>query len=147
MLNSPDFKELLSLFRKHKVKYLIVGGYAVMRYSEPRFTKDLDLLISVEIDNARSVFNALKEFGAPLSRLSAEDFSKEGFFYQMGRPPIRVDILMSIPGIKFDEAWKRRDLLKIDHVEMIFISKDDLIISKKASARPQDLIDVENLEK
>ena len=118
-----------------------------MRYSGPRFTKDLDLLISVESSNAKAVFDALREFGAPLSGLSIEDFSKEGFFYQMGKPPMRVDILMSIPGVKFDEAWNRRDLLEINDTEMIFISKDDLIASKKASARPQDLIDVENLEK
>ena len=147
MLTSPDFKELLNLFKKHNVKYLVVGGYAVMLYTEPRFTKDLDLLISIEIKNATAVYNALKEFGAPLADLTVKDFSQEGYFYQMGRPPVRVDILMSIPGVKFSSAWSRRKQLTIDGVEMNFISKEDLIASKKASGRAQDLIDVKNLEK
>ena len=147
MLTSPDFKELLNLFKKHNVKYLVVGGYAVMLYTEPRFTKDLDLLISVEIKNATAVYNALKEFGAPLANLSVKDFNQEGYFYQMGRPPMRVDILMSIPGVKFSSAWSRRKQLTIDGIEMNFISKEDLIASKKASGRAQDLIDVKNLEK
>jgi len=147
MLTSPDFKELLNLFKKHNVKYLVVGGYAVMLYTEPRFTKDLDLLISIEIKNATAVYNALKEFGAPLADLTVKDFSQEGYFYQMGRPPVRVDILMSIPGVKFSSAWSRRKQLTIDGVEMNFISKEDLITSKKASGRSQDLIDVKNLEK
>lgn len=147
MLTSPDFKELLNLFKKHNVKYLVVGGYAVMLYTEPRFTKDLDLLISVEIKNATAVYNALKEFGAPLANLSVEDFNQEGYFYQMGRPPMRVDILMAIPGVKFSSAWSRRKQLTIDGIKMNFISKEDLITSKKASGRPQDLIDVKNLEK
>ena len=147
MLTSPDLKELLNLFKKHNVKYLVVGGYAVMRYTEPRFTKDLDLLISVEIKNATAVYNALKEFGAPLSGLTVKDFSQEGYFYQMGRPPMRVDIMMSIPGVKFDDAWSRHERLTIDGIEINFISKKDLIASKKASGRSQDLVDVENLEK
>ena len=147
MLTSPDLKELLNLFKKHNVKYLVVGGYAVMRYTEPRFTKDLDLLISVEIKNATAVYNALKEFGAPLSGLTVKDFSQEGYFYQMGRPPMRVDIMMSIPGVKFDDAWSQHERLTIDGIEINFISKEDLIASKKASGRSQDLIDVENLEK
>ena len=78
MLTSPDFKELLNLFKKYNVKYLIIGGYAVMRYTEPRFTKDLDLLISVEPKNATAVYKALKEFGAPLSGLTENDFSQQG---------------------------------------------------------------------
>ena len=147
MLTSPDFKELLNLFKKYNVKYLIIGGYAVMRYTEPRFTKDLDLLISVEPKNATAVYKALKEFGAPLSGLTENDFSQQGYFYQMGRPPMRVDILMSAPGVKFDDAWSRCERLTIDGVEMKFISKEDLIESKKASGRLQDLIDIENLKK
>lgn len=104
MLTSPDFKELLSLFKKHSVQYLIVGGYAVMRYTEPRFTKDLDVLIAVDEDNAVAVFNTLKEFGAPLQGLTPQDFAEEGYFYQMGVPPLRVDVLMSIPGATFAEV-------------------------------------------
>ena len=105
MLTSPDFRELLKLFKKHKIRYLVVGGYAVMKYSEPRFTKDLDIFIATDQDNANNVYAALKEFGAPLENLTPDDFAHKDYFYQMGRPPLRVDIMMSIPGIEFDEAW------------------------------------------
>ncbi|MBW2368930.1 MAG: nucleotidyltransferase [Deltaproteobacteria bacterium] len=137
----------MNLFKKHNVKYMVVGGYAVMLYTEPRFTKDLDIFISVEKKNSTAVYNALKEFGAPLSDLTEKDFSQEGYFYQIGRPPLMVDILMSIPGVKFDDAWKRRKQLTVDGIEMNFINKEDLITAKKTSGRPQDMIDLENLEK
>lgn len=145
MLTSPDFKELLKLFEKHKIRYLIVGGYAVMKYSEPRFTKDLDLFIATDQDNAKSVYLALKEFGAPLENLTSDDFVHEGYFYQMGRPPMRVDIMMSIPGIKFDVAWQNREVVELGDLKLFFISRSDLIKAKKASGRPQDHIDVDKL--
>ncbi len=146
MLTHPDFKELLSVFNAHSVRYLVVGGYAVMMYSEPRFTKDLDLWISVDPENARAVYSALRAFGAPLSGLTEESFSQEGFFYQMGVPPVRVDVMMSLPGMSFDEAWPRRMMLEIEETAIPFISKEDLIRIKRASGRPQDLIDAERLE-
>jgi len=147
MLNAPDFRELLSLFRSNSVRFLVVGGYAVMRYSEPRYTKDLDLWVSADPRNAQSVFAALKAFGAPLQGLTPEDFAHEGYFYQMGAPPLRVDIIMSIAGMKFDEVWQRREDTTVEGVVIPFISKTDLIRSKEAAGRPQDLIDVQNLKK
>ncbi len=84
-----DFRELLKTFNEHAVKYLIVGGYAVMKYSEPRFTKDLDIWIEASPENGKSVFQALKTFGSPLEGLTEYDFAQDGF-YQMGRPPMRV---------------------------------------------------------
>ena len=146
MLTSPDFKELLKLFEKHKIRYLIVGGYAVMKYSEPRFTKDLDVFIATDHDNAKSVYLALKEFGAPLENLSPDDFTHEGYFYQMGRSPIRVDIMMSVPGIEFDVAWKNREVVELGDLKIFFISRSDLISAKEASGRPQDQIDVDKLK-
>ena len=146
MLASPDFKELLSLLEKHSVRYLVVGGYAVMRYTEPRFTKDLDLLIAVDESNAQAIYAALAEFGAPLQNLTPRDFAEEGYFYQMGSPPLRVDVLMSIPGVTFSEAWQRKETVDVAGVAMHFISKEDLLAAKRASGRPQDLLDIENLE-
>ena len=108
MFVNSDFSDLLNLFNANNVKYLIIGGYAVIQYAEPRYTKDLDIWVSVDIDNAAVVYKALKEFGAPLVGLTEADFSEEGFFYQMGRPPMRVDILMGIPGVSFDQAWQQR---------------------------------------
>jgi hypothetical protein len=146
MLTSPDFRELLKLFEKHKIRYLIVGGYAVMKYSEPRFTKDLDVFIATDQDNAKSVYLALKEFGAPLENLTPDDFTHEGYFYQMGRPPLRVDIMMSIPGMKFNTAWENRETVELDDLKIFFISRSDLILTKEASGRPQDKIDIERLK-
>ena len=147
MLTGKDSIELLSLFKKHNIRYLVVGGYAVMRYSEPRFTKDLDLWISTEKSNAEAVFSALKEFGAPLKGLNPDDFSKDGYFYQMGKPPLRFDIMMSIPGLEFESAWERRDEVQLEGLVIPFISKEDLITAKLTSSRPQDLIDAENLKR
>jgi hypothetical protein len=117
-----------------------------MKYSEPRFTKDLDVFIATDEDNANGVYSALKEFGAPLENLTVDDFAHEGYFYQMGRPPLRVDIMMSIPGVEFDEAWENRELIELNDLKIYFISRSDLIRAKEASGRPQDKIDIEKLK-
>ena len=147
MLTSPDFKELLSILEKHKVRYLVVGGYAVMKYTEPRFTKDLDLWIATDPQNAEAVFAALREFGAPLKNLVPADFTQEGYVYQMGNPPFRLDIMMSVPGVTFEAAWASREETQVEGLVIPFISKADLIKTKEASGRDQDRIDVKNLRK
>lgn len=147
MLKSPEFKELLSIFNENKVRYLVVGGYAVMRYAEPRFTKDLDLWIATDRENARRVWKALKEFGAPLENVVLDDFTDESIYYQMGVPPYRVDIMMSLPGVEFESAWKRRGEIRIEEIIAPIISAEDLLQNKKASGRLQDQLDVENLER
>jgi hypothetical protein len=116
-----------------------------MKYTEPRYTKDLDLWIEARPRNARAVFQALKEFGAPLANLTEADFSREGHFYQMGRPPARVDIVMSIEAVRFAEAWRARVTTDFDGVPAYVISLKHLIANKRAVGRPQDLIDVTNL--
>jgi hypothetical protein len=141
MFVNSDFSDLLRLFNANNVRYLVIGGYAVTQHAEPRFTKDLDLWISTGTNNAHAVFKALKEFGAPLANLTVEDFAEEGYFYQMGVPPSRVDILMGIPGIEFEEAWSRRVTVDFDDLPVLFISRKDLITAKLASGRPQDMID------
>ena len=145
MFVNSDFSDLLQIFNTLKVKYLVIGGYAVVQYAEPRFTKDLDVWISTDADNAQAVFIALKEFGAPLTGLTPKDFSEEGFFFQIGVPPVRVDVMMGIPGILFDECWGRRVEVDFEGLKILFISKQDLIASKRAAGRPQDLLDVESL--
>lgn len=116
-----------------------------MKYTEPRYTKDIDIWIATDSENARLIFLALKEFGAPLTNLTEEDFAKVGYFYQMGRPPLRVDIMMSIPGVEFEQAWKSREKVKLGDLDIFFISKTDLIKAKLASGRPQDMIDADKL--
>jgi len=124
---------------------LIIGGYAVSEYTEPRYTKDLDIWIEASEENGENVYKSLKEFKAPLFDLKSSDFAQEGSFYQMGRPPVRIDILMSIEGMNFADAWENRLMIDFFGVETNFISLEDLIQSKKLAGRPQDLIDVENL--
>lgn len=145
MFVNSDFSDLLRLFNANSVRYLVIGGYAVVQYAEPRFTKDLDLWISTDASNAAAVYAALRAFGAPLSDLTEADFAEEGYFYQMGVPPVRVDILMGIPGVAFEEAWQRRFTVDFDGLEVFFISRQDLITAKLASGRPQDILDAEQL--
>ena len=145
MFVNSDFSDLLKIFNDNKVKYLVIGGYAVIQYAEPRFTKDLDLWISTDLSNASAVYQALKSFGAPLANLTEKDFAEEGYFYQMGVPPIRVDILMGVPGGDFEKSWGKRREFDFDGLPVFFISKEDLIAIKKASGRPQDLIDADLL--
>ncbi len=145
MLQSQDFKELLSTLAKHEVRYLVVGGYAVMLYAEPRWTKDLDIWIAIDSRNARAVFAALREFGAPLAGLTESDFAEPGYFYQMGNPPLRVDVMMAIPGGDFEAAWARRNTIDLGGTPVHFIGRDDLVAVKTASGREQDRRDVEAL--
>jgi len=145
MFVNSDFSDLLNLLNANNVKYLIIGGYALVQYAEPRYTKDLDIWIQADPENAKAVYKALKDFGAPLTGMTEADFAEEGYFYQMGRPPLRVDILMGIPGLEFRQAWENRVVVDFDGLSVKFISKDDLIVSKRASGRPQDLIDIDLL--
>jgi hypothetical protein len=141
----PDFKELLSVFNTHRVKYLIVGGYAVSLHAQPRATKDIDILVRPDADNAESVYAALAMFGAPLADLAPADFADRGSFFRMGREPLAVDILSEIPGVDFDAAWERRVEGEIDlrtGLTANFISADDLVSAKLATGRPQDIADV-----
>ena len=145
MFVNSDFSDLLRIFNDNNVMYLVIGGYALVQYAEPRFTKDLDLWISTDAANADAVYRSLSAFGAPLEGMTEKDFAEEGYFYQMGVPPVRIDILMGIPGMGFDEAWIRRNEVDFDQLLVPFISRDDLIIVKRAAGRPQDIIDADLL--
>ena len=147
MFVNSDFTDLLKSFNDHNIKYLVIGGYAYIHYAEPRFTKDMDLWISTDKDNAKKVYRALREFGAPLVNITETDFSEDGTYYQMGIAPVRVDIFMGVPGGNFMACWKKRIAVDFDGLLIPFISKEDLIKIKKASGRPQDLIDVDELQK
>ena len=141
-----DFRELSSALNDCNVKYLVVGAYAVAVHAQPRATKDLDLLVKADADNAKAIFAALAKFGAPLQGMSADDFSEPGPFFRMGREPVGVDILTEIPGVEFDPAWERRVEDVVDEASGLrasFISREDLIAAKLAAGRRQDLADVE----
>ena len=146
----PDFKELLSALNAHRVKYLVVGAYAVSIHAQPRATKDLDILVKPDAENAKAAYAALAQFGAPLEALTFADFAAPGAFFRMGREPVAVDILSGIPGVDFDAAWERRIEDVIDQAtgtRANFLSRDDLMAAKLASGRPQDLADVSAIQK
>lgn len=144
---NSDFRDLLLAFKSFQVEYLVIGGYAVIYYDEPRYTKDIELWVRAEKANAERVYAALKDFGAPIASVTADDFAHEGYFYQIGVPPTRIDILMSVAGVSFDDAWPRRIVENFEGVDMYYVSRADLIAMKKTAGRPQDLIDVAALEK
>jgi predicted nucleotidyltransferase len=139
-----DLKQLLLALNAHGVEYLVVGGWAVGFYSEPRSTKDIDLFIRSGVKNSEAVFRALADFGAPLTGLTPADFrDNPSSVFQLGHEPARADIPQSIDGVDFDEAWPRRIELALEGVPVHVVSADDLIRNKLASGRLRDLADVE----
>src|SRR5579872_5746959 len=145
-----DYKDLLSAVHAHGVKYLVVGGFAVIYHAQPRFTKDMDLFVKADLENAQAIYAALASFGAPLQGIRPEDFTDRNSFFRFGREPKGIDILPAIPGVDFDAAWERRVETTIDTAsgqKAFFISADDLIASKLASGRTRDLADAEDIRK
>jgi hypothetical protein len=127
-----------------------VGGYAVIYHAQPRFTKDIDLFIKADPANAQATYAALAAFGAPLQGIRPEDFAERGSFFRFGHDPHGFDILPDIPGVDFESAWERRVEGVIDpklDLKANFISAPDLIASKLAAGRPQDLADAEAIRK
>jgi hypothetical protein len=116
-----------------------------MRYSEPRFTKDLDLWIDNGRKNTKLVFKALRRFGAPVAGISAGDLEKPEMVLQIGVAPVRVDIMTSVPGLDFQQSWQNRETILWEGVEAHFASKEDLVRAKRAAGRPSDKRDLKNL--
>ena len=141
-----DWIELLAALDAAGIRYLVVGGIAVGFHAEPRFTKDLDVLIHVRRPDQEKLYQVLKEYGAPISILSSEEFLQEDFVFHFGVPPWRIDILTSIPGVDFEKAYLAKAKLPLGTYQADCISKDWLIIAKRASGRPQDLLDLKSLD-
>lgn len=144
---NEDFLDLLRALCAAEARFLVVGAYAVSYHAEPRTTGDLDIWVEASVDNAPRVYEALKRFGAPLFDLQVEDLSTRDLVFQMGVPPRRIDILTSISGVTFDEAWPHRVAAKLGDVELFIIGADHLLRNKKAAGRPKDLLDVVTLER
>ena len=140
-----DFKDLLSAFNARNVRYMIVGGYAYARYTEPRTTKDLDLFVRPDPGNAPSVFQALAEYGTPLGDTTVADLADPSTVIQIGVPPFRIDVLFNIDGLTFDQAWVTAEPALVNEIPVRYISCENLIVNKLAVARPQDLVDVDKL--
>lgn len=146
-MSTPDFIDMIDALRAHGVRFLIVGGYAVGVHGHPRATKDLDVWVEVTAENARRLIAALRDFGAPLHGLSAQDFEREGTGMQIGVPPGRIDVITQVSGLSFADAWPHRlEAAFFERPACPIIGRADLITNKRASARLQDLADVEALE-
>lgn len=144
---NPDFRDLFVELSAAGAEFLVVGAHAVMFYTVPRYTKDLDIWVRPTRDNAQRVYRALAAFGAPLDALTEDDLAIPGTIFQIGMAPNRIDILTSIQGVDFETAWQRRVLSTYGDAAIQLLSRADLLANKRAVGRPQDLLDIAHLEK
>jgi hypothetical protein len=140
-----DFVDLLQAFVDHDVRFLIVGAYALGVHGRPRATGALDIWVEPAPDNAVRVMQALARFGAPLEQVTVEDFSRPGIVFQMGLPPLRIDVLTELSGLTFDEAWPGRTRARFGSVAVDVIGREAFIKNKLVTGRPRDLGDVDSL--
>ena len=146
MLNR-DFKEIISAFNAARVDYLVVGAYALAAHGLPRATGDIDRWVRPVPENAKRIVRALAEFGAPMEEVDVNDFSTPGMVIQFGVEPGRIDILTTIEGVAFDEAYPDRLVVRTDAVDLPVIGREHLLRNKRAVGRPQDLADASRLER
>lgn len=142
----PDWSEFISLLSSHRVRFLIVGAHALAANGRPRATQDLDILVEPSADNAKRLGNALDAFGFPALAREAHRFAELDRMATLGKPPLRIDIMTSISGVDFAQAWRGRLEVQLDGHEVGFLGRDELIANKRASGRPKDLADIALLE-
>lgn len=141
-----DFVEMLSAFSELGVEYLVVGAHALAAHGVPRATGDLDLWVRPSPENAVAAWKALERFGAPLTDLTPTDLEKDDLVFQIGIPPRRIDILTSITGVEFGDAWDQRTSIEYEDLEIPVLGRGHLIRNKRAVGRTRDLADLEELE-
>jgi hypothetical protein len=145
---NPDFLDLLRAFSAADVRFLVVGAYALGVHGRPRATKDFDVWVEASAENAPKVVRALRAFGAPLMGLTEDDLRTPGIGLQIGLEPGRIDVLTAISGVTFEEAWPGRIEAEFgDGVRCGVIGVEHLLKNKRAAGRPQDLADVDALER
>lgn len=147
MLLNQDFKDLLSELNAHSVEFLVVGAHALAAHGHVRATKDLDVWVGPGIDNAERVLAALKAFGAPTHGVTVGDFASPGITFQIGVAPVRIDIITTVDGLTFDASWQKRMASDYGGEPVFVLSREDFIQNKRACGRPQDLADIEALER
>ncbi|MGE5359258.1 MAG: hypothetical protein ACM3NQ_09585 [Bacteroidales bacterium] len=143
---NQDFVDLLRAFVAHDVRFLIVGAYALALHGRPRATGDLDVWVDATPANAPRIFQALASFGAPMSGISQDDFSRPGVVYQLGVAPGRIDLLTALTGLTFEEAWPGRVREVLGDVDVGFIGRESFLKNKRATGRAKDLGDIEGME-
>lgn len=142
-----DYEDLFKTLNAYRVKYLLVGAYAVMYYTRPRFTKDIDVWIIPEKNDVHKIYDALKKFGAPLKGIKPEDFNDKHMILQMGVAPVRIDIMLDVPGVSTEAAWKNKKRIRYGKTPVYVLGQEDLIAAKRQAGRPQDKLDLKSLEK
>jgi hypothetical protein len=142
-----DFEEFLKLLNRKKVEYVVVGGYAVAFHGYVRATKDIDVLFHNSQENIQRIKRALNEFGFPADGLSDVAFSEQGKIIRMGVSPVMIELINTISGVSFKTAWENRVAGMYGKSKIFYLSKPDLLKNKKASGRPRDLLDVDELKR
>ncbi len=140
-----DLRDFIASLNSEKVEYLIVGGFALAYHGVPRFTADLDFLVRPSPENAQRVYRAISGFGFASLGLTLADFMQPGRVIQLGLPPNRIDLLTSLTGLGFEEAWQTRVAAELDGQPVWFIGRNALIRNKRATGRARDLADLEEL--
>jgi hypothetical protein len=145
MLNE-DYRDMLQALTDEKVRFLLVGAYALAAHGYPRATMDIDIWVRQSPENANAVLRALKRFGTPLQNLAVQDLQRDGTVFQIGVAPRRIDIITAASGLRFEEAWARSLAVDLEGIEIHILSLTDLICNKRASGRTKDIADAEALE-
>jgi hypothetical protein len=146
MLPKP-FKEFLGLLEENGAKYLVVGGYAVSFHGHPRYTGDLDIFIAISERDAAQTLKTFRDFGFTDLQISASDFLEEDMIVEIGREPLKIQVMTGISGVTFQECYEDRILIEIEERPVPFISLEKLLKNKAASGRPRDLADVIELKR
>jgi hypothetical protein len=141
----PDFSDLLKLVNAHSVDYLVVGGYALAFHGAPHYTGDMALFVKPDEINARNIIEALNKFGFNAEGFSLSDFSKPEKVIQLGAPPVRIDIVTSLSGVSWEEAFSGRIEGKYGDTTVYYIGRDQFILNKSSTGRKRDLADLEAL--
>ena len=146
MLNE-DYKEMLQILLDNEIKFLIVGAYAMAAYGYPRATGDFDIWVESSSENSKRLYRSLSQFGAPVTQITEYTFTEPGMVFQIGVAPRRIDVLTSIDGVNFKEAWKSRNEIEVENLSLPFISKNDLMKNKESTGREKDKLDAAFLKK
>jgi len=141
----PDFEEFFRLLNVHKVKYLVVGGYAFAVHAYPRFTNDLDIWIDTDVKNAEKILQVLNDFGFKELEVTIEDLTNPDRIIQLGYQPLRIDLLTDIDGVDFSTAWGNKDYSSYGKQKINIINRELFIRNKLASGRKKDKEDLEKL--
>jgi hypothetical protein len=143
---SPDYRDILSELFAAEAEFLIVGAFAMAAHRMPRATGDIDIWVRPELENARRVWTALANFGAPVANLDASELAEPDMFFQIGVVPVRIDVLTGIDGVSFEDAWQERVYRDFGGMRVPVLSRKHLLANKRATGRPKDLADVAWIE-